>query len=528
MKHFATLFLLIGLSLLANAQQNCTYTDLGSAATYSLSTGEVLCIESGVFTGQISSFTTGAEIRVAKGAVFQPSVLVNAEGLISNKGTVKLEVASQPGYNFSVVNDSGALFQWLVPQNFTMPVSIVNHRDAEMDFFTAFQLPGGSDLLNEGMLVVKNELTVHNNALLSNEGLIYVWGNLAVSGILFNAGLMKVAGFTNINSDAFFTNKCSFYGKNTWTNESMQTENYGYIDIYGNDAANCKFINNAHFLNDVKGIVQATDFDNHMQISGSGTFTIAQLSRNYGSFGADGGGINFYDMTPSAGQIFDVETVPPHLSVSAAVTGMYDTNYISENCNQMAFPDFINTPLPVLLSTLQVIAPDCIPQIIWKTVQERNSAYFELQRKASSEQQFSTISTITAAGDADAEISYAYTDERLANDNYQYRLKMVDKDGRFAYSRVSSVQLSCGGAASTAVYPNPAIDQLKVSLNANADDTYMLSIYDVTGRRVFNSSYNFSSGLQVINIPVAQWHQGYYTLLLTNNIKTESFKFLKN
>jgi hypothetical protein len=252
-------------------------------------------------------------------------------------------------------------------------------------------------------------------------------------------------------------------------------------------------------------------------------------SRNYGSFGADGGGINFYDMTPSGNQVFDVQTIPPHQSVFASARIMYDTTYISENCDQIAFPDFINTPLPVVLNRFEVSAPDCIPHVMWQTIQERNSDYFELQRKSENENVFSTIATITAAGYSDEEHNYSFVDEPLKNGNYQYRLKVVDMDGRFTCSRVSNVQIMCGIAdGGTVVYPNPAVDMVNVSLHANADDAYTLSVFDITGRRVISSTYDLNSGVQVISIPVAHLQQGYYTLLLTNNIKTESFKFLKN
>lgn len=528
MKHFALFFFLIFSSIVSNAQAGCTYSDQGSNAEYSLNAGEVLCIESGIFTGTISSFDVNAEIRVAAGATFQPSVLQNANGLINNKGVVKLSAAFILGTPFSVINDSGALFQWNVAQTFTGPISLVNRRNAEMDFFTTFDIPSGSDVLNEGMMIIKNGVHIQQGALLSNECVFHVYGDLSAEGVLFNSGLMKIAGFTEIGATAFFTNKCSYYGKNSITNLSMQAENYGYMHIYGADADNTKFINNAYFYMGDKALLQCHDFDNNSDMAGSGKITASHLSRNFGTFGADAGGLNFYDMSPSGIQIFDVQTVAPDLSVSANVANVYDTTYISENCSQMAFPDFNNVPLPVVLNAFETTAPDCIPHIYWQTAQETNSAYFELERKSDDGLSFEKIATVEAAGFSALEQEYTYIDANLPNGHYQYRLRIVDLDGRSAYSRVSQVQVFCGNTSTTNIWPNPATDYVNIGMQTNADDVYEAGLYDISGRLLYQVSREFNNGFNSFSIPLQNLTPGIYCLKVSNQIKTESFKFLKN
>lgn len=527
MKHFAIILFFIGLFFSSEAQNSCTYSDQGTNNSYALNSGEVLCIESGVFTGTITSFDSDAEIRVSNGAIFQPSSMQNVNGLITNNGIVKLMTSNTIGSNFSVSNDSGAVFQWNVAQVFTDMISVTNHKDAEMVFYTPFDISQGATMLNEGILKVKNNLSVQDGSVLSNEGVIFLTGNLDVSGMLFNSGLMKVTGYTNISSTALFTNKCSYFGKNTFTNGSNLTENYGYMNIYGGEAGNCKFVNNAQFYNDANGIIQSYEFDNNHNIIGSGSFTAQSLSRNFGSFGADGGGINFYDITPSNNQIFDVQQVLPDNSVSKTTMSVYDTTYISANCNQIAFPAFYS-PLPVVITEFETTVPDCIPNLYWKTSQEKNSNYFELERKSEKDIAFHRIASINAAGHSDLELQYTYIDESLPNGNYQYRLKIVDLDGQYAYSRVSNVQVFCGNTGLTNVYPNPASDILNIAFPANGDDTYSIGIYDITGRLVYKNQYEFTNGFNKIKIPVDNLQNGYYSLLITNNVHTESFKFLKN
>ena len=528
MKHFALFILFIASHLIASAQNSCSFSDNGSANSYTLNSGDVLCIEAGVFTGTILNLDYNAEIRVANGAVFQPSMMLNVNGLISNKGTVKLMSSNTIGSGFSINNDSGALFQFNVAQIFTDAIAINNHKDAQMDFYTAFDLNNGTTVFNEGVMKMKGAMHIQEGSLLTNEGVIYLTNHLTVSGILFNSGIMKVVGSTTIQNTAFFTNKCSYYGKNTFVNNSPQTENYGYINIYGWDTANCKFINNALFYNGDNGIIQSNDFDNYSNITGTGSFTVQQVSRNFGHFGLDGGGINFYDMSPTGNQIFDVQQVIPDNSVSKIAVNLYETMYISGNCNQMIFPDFLNAPLPVVMTVFETTAPNCIPNIYWKTEEEKNSDYFDIERKSESDYGFKSIARLQASGVSTITHEYNYLDENLPNGKYQYRLKIVDLDGKYNYSRVSYLQVFCGNQEETNVFPNPATDVVNVALQTNADDTYHIAIYDLAGRLVYKNEYSFANGFNQVQIPISQFQNGYYSLLITNNIKTESFKLLKN
>ncbi len=528
MRYIATFLFLLTNSFALIAQNVCTFSDNGSANSYSLSSGQVLCIESGVFTGSIVNMDYDAEIRVSHGATFQPAVFQNANGMISNKGTVVITFPVAFGSNSSIVNDSDGVFKFNASQIFSSGISIANHKNAQMEFMYAVDIAGGSTLLNEGMLICKQALSIDGGSLLGNEGVICTGGNFTVNGTMYNAGIMKVIGFTQLSANATFVNKCTFYSKFSFTNESNAADNYGYIHIYGNDAINCAFINNASFYNGESGIVQSKTFDNYGNILGSGSFTAQSISRNYGSFGLDGGGINFYDMTPTNNQIFDEQQVLPDNSVSKVAQSVYDTTFVSNNCNQILFPDFLNSPLPVMMSAFEITVPNCIPNLYWKTSKEVNSSYFELQRKSESDFEFNAVAQIAAKGNSDIESEYNYVDENLPNGNYQYRLKIVDIDGNYSFSRVSNVQVFCGSADMTNVYPNPATDVLHVALNTNSGDTYFMAVYDVTGRLVYKNTYEFSNGFNAISIPVAQFQNGYYSLLITNNIKTESFKFLKN
>ena len=71
----------------------------------------------------------------------------------------------------------------------------------------------------------------------------------------------------------------------------------------------------------------------------------------------------------------------------------------------------------------------------WITISENNSRHFELE-KAYNNNQFQTISVIEAAGNSSSRRHYQYLDVKPLKGENLYRLKMVDRDGTFKYSKV--------------------------------------------------------------------------------------------
>ena len=76
----------------------------------------------------------------------------------------------------------------------------------------------------------------------------------------------------------------------------------------------------------------------------------------------------------------------------------------------------------------------------WKTATESNSSHFSIER-SSDGVNFSSIGRVTASGNSSAEKMYRYVDANPlpASTNY-YRLKMIDLDASFEYSKIVSVK----------------------------------------------------------------------------------------
>lgn len=90
-------------------------------------------------------------------------------------------------------------------------------------------------------------------------------------------------------------------------------------------------------------------------------------------------------------------------------------------------------PLPVTLLSFDGRLNNNSILLNWSTSSELNSNYFNLE-KSSDGTNFYSIGTVNAAGTSTIQRNYNFTDRQVNEFNY-YRLKMVDIDGHFIYSK---------------------------------------------------------------------------------------------
>lgn len=131
-----------------------------------------------------------------------------------------------------------------------------------------------------------------------------------------------------------------------------------------------------------------------------------------------------------------------------------------------------NGVLPVTLSHFTAKANTNAVQLKWSTASEQNSSRFEIERSRDG-QLFAKIGEVQAAGKA---FDYAYNDQHAFAGNNYYRLKQIDIDGRYQYSRVELVNLDL--ASGVLVYPNPATSYLAISGLSAVANNYSLTALD--------------------------------------------------
>lgn len=95
-----------------------------------------------------------------------------------------------------------------------------------------------------------------------------------------------------------------------------------------------------------------------------------------------------------------------------------------------------NAPLPVNLIDFNAINKGSFIELTWTTASELNNDYFSIERSENGKA-FSPIGKVLGNGDVSTTSSYSFMDESPNINNY-YRLKQVDVDGSYEYSKIIS------------------------------------------------------------------------------------------
>jgi endonuclease I len=132
--------------------------------------------------------------------------------------------------------------------------------------------------------------------------------------------------------------------------------------------------------------------------------------------------------------------------------------------------------IPVTLVDFSAVRNDKQVVLQWYATQETNFKQYVVERSTNGAD-FSEIGIVTAQNLA----NYRFTDVQLpVVKTVYYRLKLMDTDGRFRYSRIISVRLN--GDNGAFLYPNPVKRQFTLQLQQPLTAAGILTISDMTGR----------------------------------------------
>ncbi len=136
----------------------------------------------------------------------------------------------------------------------------------------------------------------------------------------------------------------------------------------------------------------------------------------------------------------------------------------------------------------------------WATASEFNNDFFEIERSKNAKD-FESLGKVTGRGTVNGQNDYTFTDEvPLKGINY-YRLKQVDYDGQFSYSRLSSVIKDGDGTIS--LFPNPTANVLKINFE-DVDQIENVTFYNTFGR-IVKTVAGKQDKYEVTDLPVGKY-----------------------
>ncbi len=199
--------------------------------------------------------------------------------------------------------------------------------------------------------------------------------------------------------------------------------------------------------------------------------------------------------------------------------------YVAGKSNDdFAVAAYLNDAFPLPLSLTSFTASKNNNSIVlnWITANEQNTASFEIERSANG-RSFTNLGTVKASGNSSSTRNYSFSDRQPLTGTNFYRLKMVDIDGSFTYSKVVAVTMNAI-TKGLQIFPNPVTDLLHVQSNGN--ETATLQITDAAGRIVKQEKIQLN-GNTSFSVEVVSLSKGKYYLVLQRKQGKEVQGFLK-
>jgi hypothetical protein len=177
--------------------------------------------------------------------------------------------------------------------------------------------------------------------------------------------------------------------------------------------------------------------------------------------------------------------------------------------------------LPVTFTEFQGAETGNGIKLNWTTAQEQNSAYFEVQRSTNGAV-FVAIGNISAAGNSDNPLHYQFTDSDPLDGVSYYRLRQVDKDGQFGYSKTLTIRYEVKSAIRKVV--NPFSNAIFIQFTAGTVQTGTpWKLYDMQGRLVLS---RVTRG-NIINEPAGMLKPGVYLFEIMIRGKRQVMKLIR-
>lgn len=226
-----------------------------------------------------------------------------------------------------------------------------------------------------------------------------------------------------------------------------------------------------------------------------------------------------------------MQWLPPQGSGIGVTSG---TGTVTAN----AFSDFLPlvlvstlSPLPVQLISFKAKRLSYVVETEWTTASEKNNSHFLIERSADGKK-FETLGRVDGAGNSTVMNQYRFTDEKPLRGTSYYRLKQVDFNGQFNYSKIEKVDFEGTSGMNeidvSLLEPNPFNESLNAEFNLPADAETLIRIMDAKGKAVFSESKFRNAGInQFIFDRGSRLKNGVYFLLINQGHYRTSKRIVK-
>ncbi|HRG68654.1 MAG: T9SS type A sorting domain-containing protein [Saprospiraceae bacterium] len=190
--------------------------------------------------------------------------------------------------------------------------------------------------------------------------------------------------------------------------------------------------------------------------------------------------------------------------------------------------------LPVKLLSFTGEATSKGNSLKWLASSDQLFSHFELERSKTTSARFQSITKIEAkkgsTGNGSEIVEYNYFDPETSLNSY-YRLKMLEKDGSFNYSKIISIQNKDKGFTGKrfVIYPNPVSDILQIQNEVDIKLGLLeCRIYDICGQLMASIPFSVDKSGTNLYFDISLLSQGvYFVDILSGDQSIEKLNFIK-
>lgn len=181
-------------------------------------------------------------------------------------------------------------------------------------------------------------------------------------------------------------------------------------------------------------------------------------------------------------------------------------------------------PLQIVNFTVNYQSP--VALLKWNVVNELQINYYELQVSTDAVN-FTSIGSVAAKNSALSNYSFAHSLNTQQANIFYYRIKQVDKDGKYFYTKTVVVKIASSNQIT--VGPNPFVDYINIAYTSLAKERMMGKIFSADGKLVASKTIDIEKGFNSIQISeFGQLPAGNYLLHLQTASENKIIKLVKH
>ncbi len=235
------------------------------------------------------------------------------------------------------------------------------------------------------------------------------------------------------------------------------------------------------------------------------------------------------ELTHNQPRVFAGDTVSWYFDYTAADSVNCDTLYSTANSVNgdgipsdldhwnfgANFPVRILENVPVEFISFNAAGSDGVVNLNWITATETNNKGFRIERRDNVSKEWNQIGFVNGKGTFTQKSEYSFSDVNPLTGTSYYRLKQLDFNGSFTYSKSLEVNSMAISFSLEQNYPNPFNPSTTIQYHTSNRGKVILKVYDLTGREVADLlNENQDAGIHSVVFNASTLASGVYVYKL--------------